>query len=107
MGPTVVCGQVISTAPEGVVVHDASSADVTIGTGSVGAYVYVRVAAGCEHGAAVTVDPSAAASVVRTATAADGKPAAVVLNPLRTEFDVHLLRADGSRSTVHVRLPAW
>lgn len=102
--PTSVCGQIVSSAPEGVSVVDASSSNATVTKGAVGVPVFLKVAADCMHGAVVSLDPSAA-SVTRTVPAADGKPALVVLDPLSDHFAVQVLHHDGTRATVQVDLP--
>lgn len=104
--PTVVCGQTLWNGAAGPVLVDAWSGDRTITHASSGGYVFLRVASGCDRGAQVTYAPSDAASVVRTAASADGKLAAVVLDPHRGEFTVRIQQPGGGQSTVQVRLAA-
>lgn len=104
--PTVVCGQTLWSGAAGAVLFDASSGDTTITHASAGGYVFLRVAAGCEHGAQVTYAPSTAVAVVRTAVAADGKLAAVVLAPHQGDFTLRIQHPGGGQSTVQVRLAA-
>ncbi len=101
--PTSVCGQIVSGAPEGVSVVDASSSNATVTKGAVGVPVFLKVAADCAHGAVVSVDP-AAGIVSRNVPAADGKAALVVLDPLRDHFAVQVLHHDGTRATVQVEV---
>ena len=57
--------------------------------GVTGDEVGVLVAAGCDTGVSVSVEPAGAADIVNVAQAADGKAAAVVLRPKgRVLFDV-------------------
>jgi hypothetical protein len=83
--PTVVCGTVLDRTPAGAVVWDiARYQDLPSMTGvSPPGRVYVRVSDDCRHGSDVTIRPADALRVVTVAPAADGKPEAVVLQPLR------------------------
>jgi hypothetical protein len=79
--PTVVCSTVLSSGPAGAVVFDATRHLPTINGTTVGGLLIFRVARGCEKGANARWLPSSAAHLVRTAYAADGRAAAVVLKP--------------------------
>jgi hypothetical protein len=89
--PTVVCGHVLGGSAAGAVVYnvshrqtpDAYPAPGTIDGLTGGNEVFLRVSDGCVHGADITITPSDAYTVDKTAAALDGKPAAVVLCPSR------------------------
>jgi hypothetical protein len=81
--PTVVCGTTLSTSAAGPVVDDLRRRDrVQIAAPSVGGLIFLRLT-GCDHGADVTIIPSTAVVIAKTAPATDGKPAAVVLRPVQ------------------------
>ena len=67
----------------------------TIRQTSAGDDLYLQVSDDCDHGV-TPIFPAAAATVVTTAKAKDGKPAAIVLEPHRKAFDIqvgdHLVR---------------
>ena len=86
---TVVCGTKLGS---NALVRDAfkGGQPVPVVRGVTGDEVgMLRVAAGCDTGVSVSVEPAGAADIVNVAPAADGKAAAVVLRPKgRVLFDV-------------------
>lgn len=77
--PMVVCGTELYGGPNGQVLFDATQKLSNIKyTGSEN-LLYFQVALGCDHGSIVTWSPKTAATLIKTANAKDGHPAAVVL----------------------------
>ncbi|MCX4745672.1 hypothetical protein OG455_09075 [Kitasatospora sp. NBC_01287] len=76
----------------------------TVTWGSLGD-LFLKVSADCRTGVTVAYQPAAAVDVVKDATAADGKVAAVVIKPRSADFTLTLTRADGRAAIVQVRLP--
>ncbi len=66
--------------------------------------VVLKVSPGCDKGASVQVIPSSAMQVTVEARTKDGRVAALVLDPLVAVADVTVVHADGTTTTVHVRL---
>jgi hypothetical protein len=83
--PIVVCGTTLSTSAAGPVMPDIANgreiAAVTLP--SLGGLVFVKVSDDCQSGADVSLTPSDAFEIVKSARASDGRYAAVVLKPLR------------------------
>jgi hypothetical protein len=70
---------------------------------SPGVYL-IRVAKTCAHGARVAVVPASAATIVRTAKAADGRPVVIAVRPnsLPARFTIRTTSDTGVQNTVRV-----
>lgn len=101
--PLVVCGQTIWTGAEGAVVQDVSAGG-TVTVASAGGDLFLKVSQNCSRGAVVTLPPQSTVQIVATATATDGRTAAIVLKPVRPDFSLSLLGQDGKTRTVRVSL---
>jgi hypothetical protein len=86
-GPTVVCGTVLADSAAAPVVFDATHHLPTIKHLTVGDVLMFRVARGCNQGA----------RLVKSAYAADGKTAAVVLKPRRPRVGFRLIGTRNGR----------
>jgi hypothetical protein len=83
--PVVVCGTTLSTSAAGAVMPDIANGRqvAAVSLPSVGGLVYVKVSDDCQSGVDVSLTPSDAFEIEKSAQAADGKYAAVVLKPLQ------------------------
>lgn len=101
--PLVVCGTTLSRSAAGPVLDDVASGG-RVESLSVGGWMFLKVSRDCDHGATVTWSPNAAANLLGTARASDGRAAAVVLRPNENRFTITL--QEGKRKTqVVVDLP--
>lgn len=98
-----ICGTTIWSAAAGAIVQDVSKG-ATVSYASAGFNLFLRVSHGCWSGASVRLNPASAGKVIKTARARDGRPAAVVIEPLQPQFDITLRQPDGSTKTVKIRL---
>ena len=111
--PTVVCATTLNSTPAGAVMLDATSelpviTSTTAGGGFSGlGPVYLRVAAGCDHGVTVSISPEGAATIAREADARDGLPAAVVLDVM-SSVEIHVTGTrDGAQvASAEIHIPA-
>jgi hypothetical protein len=102
--PTVVCGQTIAGGAAGSGVTDATRQGAITVTGLTVAGVVLQVSNSCSTGATVHITPANAMRVGAEARAKDGKLAAMVLVPQAKTADVAITRADGTSTTVRIRL---
>ena len=81
--PAAACGTPLSDSVAGPVVYDLARnpTEPVVTEETVGGVLIVRVSDACGHGSEVTLTPSSAGRIARTATAADGLPEAVVVRP--------------------------
>jgi hypothetical protein len=83
----VVCGHDIGQDPQGFIsynaVGDATHKIVNGSSFGTGSRIYIRVAPGCDHGAAISWEPAGAARLIAEAKAHDGLPVVVVLAAAR------------------------
>lgn len=105
--PLVVCGKTLSASAAGVVTNDGTAVPrPTIQALAVGRVLYLRVANGCQMGAAVEWLPRASAVLVDEAKAEDGRAVMVVLRPTAayTSFSVRGHQGEIEVSGATVRL---
>ena len=81
--PTVVCGTTLADSAAGSLVFDIARhpALPTVTEETVGDVLIVRVSDDCAHGSTIGILPATSARIVKTASAGDGLPEAVVLRP--------------------------
>lgn len=98
-----VCGKTLSSSPNGPVLFDVAGRSIGLPYLTPGGRIYLRVAAGCEHGATFQIDPAGAASVAAEADARDHLPVAVVLQAAQArQYTVSVRQSDGAVSTAVV-----
>lgn len=90
-----VCGQNVWNSPAGPVIETLPSADLSIRNVSSGGNIFLRLTDSCQIGASVQL-PSADATIVAEAKAADGGMAFVVLHPVARDFTFEVADQHGS-----------
>lgn len=106
-GPWIVCGTMLSAAPAGAVVTDATGPGQTVRVGNLtSGGIALRISEDCDHGADLTVAPADAAAVTGRALAQNGGTVAAVLAPHRASFTITVTRAGAARTLVAVDLGA-
>jgi hypothetical protein len=104
--PLVVCGQTLWHGAAGATLDDLAAGNAKVTSLSAGFLLFLKVSGSCQVGASLTWDPPSAAEVVQSAWTADGKLAAVDLQPLAKTFTLVLTSSTGKQSRVPVSLSA-
>lgn len=77
-GPTLICGQNLAGGYVEPHILDVTSGNPTVGQ-QAGDTTFLLLTNSCQEGVQVSVVPAAAARIVRSANASDGRPAAIEL----------------------------
>ena len=101
-----VCGQTLWDAAAGATLVDLTTDDAKIMSASDGYQLFFKLSGSCQGGASLTWAPSSAAKIVRSVRTADGKLAAVILQPLAKVFTLTLTSSAGKETRIPVSLPA-
>jgi hypothetical protein len=79
-GSIEICGKTLLKSPFVPRLYDASTHSVMITTTDAAPVAYVKIAAGCDTGATISISPSEG-NIVAQVNAQDGRPVAVGINP--------------------------
>lgn len=105
--PWVVCGTTLINSAASPVVTDATTPAHTIRVGNetVGG-IALLTSRDCDHGAALSITPSEAALVTRSAPTKDGAVAGATISSRRAQFTITVRHTDGTATVVKVDLGA-
>jgi hypothetical protein len=103
--PWVVCDTTLSNSAAGAVVTDATmpARTVRVSYETVGG-IALLTSRDCDHGATLSIAPSEAALVTKSAPTNDGKIAGATINPRRAQFMITVRHPDGTATVVKVDL---
>ena len=103
--PWVVCDTTLSDSAAGAVVTDATTPARTVRVSyeTVGG-IALLTSRDCDHGATLSIAPSEAALVTKSAPTNDGKIAGATISPRRAQFMITVRHPDGTATVVKVDL---
>lgn len=102
--PLLICGGNLAGGVATPVVTDVLSGDQTITRWSVDDAIFLRLTDSCDQGVSLVFDPPQSATVTRSVAARDGKPVAIEIRARQRDFAIRLVRGDGSRTAVTMKL---
>jgi hypothetical protein len=103
--PWVVCDTTLAASAAGAVVTDVTMPARTLRVSyeTVGG-IALLTSRDCDHGATLSIDPSEAALVTKSAPTNDGKIAGATISPRRAQFTITVRHPDGTATVVKVDL---
>jgi len=103
--PWVVCDTTLADSAAGAVVTDVTMPARTLRVSyeTVGG-IALLTSRDCDHGATLSIDPSEAALVTKSAPTNDGKIAGATISPRRAQFTITVRHPDGTATVVKVDL---
>jgi hypothetical protein len=103
--PWVVCDTTLADSAAGAVVTDATMPARTLRVSyeTVGG-IALLTSRDCDHGATLSIAPSEAALVTKSAPTNDGKIAGATISPRRAQFMITVRHPDGTTTVVKVDL---